>query len=98
MKQKTKWTWAWVLWLVIFLATELPAAIRKSKLDTLSEQVWEWFGVRSTKPYSRARRALLFAFMLVLSSHFIFGWPGGAAVIVAGFPVGIVILYALVRE
>lgn len=92
------WLIAWVAWLVAFLAVEVPAAIRKGKDDTLSENVWDWFGIKSPKPYRGMRRSILAIFMLTLSGHFVFGWPGGLGVILTGIPVGGVIAYALYFE
>jgi hypothetical protein len=88
----------WAGWLALFLVYEIAAAIAKPKGDTLSENVWDWFGVRSKKPWSGARRAVLGAFMGVLSCHFVFGEPGGLGVILAGIPVGVVIAYSLAFE
>lgn len=105
MKRPTAWTAAWLVWLVVFLLIEVPAAVSHTKLDTLSENVWKWFGVKTGKDYiwpprRRAimRRVLLAAFMLTLTSHFVFGWPGGLGVIVTGIPVAVVIAYAVVKE
>lgn len=40
----TRWTVGWVLWLLAFLATEIPAAIHGGPgPQTLSEHVWIWF-------------------------------------------------------
>lgn len=88
----------WAGWLVLFLVYEIAAAIAKPKGDTLSENVWDWFGVRSKRRWSGARRAVLALFMGVLSCHFVFGEPGGLGVILAGAPVGVVIAYALAFE
>jgi len=60
--------------------------------------VWEWFGVSRPMPYRLARRIILAIFLLTLASHFVFGWPGGASIVITGLPVGMVILYSLVRE
>jgi len=60
------WRWLWIGWLVAFLLVEIPAAIRKAKLDTLSETVWAWF----RGPW---RRLVLAAFMVALTCHFVFG-------------------------
>jgi hypothetical protein len=88
----------WAGWLALFLVYEVASAIAKPKGDTLSENVWTWFGVRGRAPLAPLRRAVLGAFMGVLSCHFVFGEPGGLWVIVAGVPVGVVIAYALVFE
>lgn len=88
----------WIGWLVLFLLYEVYAAKAEPKGDTLSENVWDWFGVRGYRPWSPVRRALLFAFMATLTLHFVFGWPGGAAVIIAALPVGAVIAYSVLCE
>ena len=88
----------WIGWLVLFLLYEVYAAKAEPKGDTLSENVWDWFGVKTYRPLAPLRRAVLAAFMLNLTSHFVFGWPGGASVIIAGVPVGLVIAYAIAFE
>lgn len=99
MRRRDRWTIAWVLWLLAFLVVEVPAAIRKAGLDTFSENVWLWFGIKySPRPYKGARRAVLTVFMVTLYGHLAFGWPGGLGVILAGVPVAFVIVYALVFE
>lgn len=80
----------WAGWLVLFLVYEVVAAIAKPKGDTLSENVWRWFDT----PF---RKAVLAVFMLTLTSHFVFAWPGGSGVIITGIPVGIVIGRGLAR-
>lgn len=98
-RNRKPWLIAWVVWLVAFLIVEVSAAVRKTKLDTLSENVWLWFGIKySERPYKGTRRAALALFMLTLSGHFVFGWPGGLGVILTGIPVGAVITYALFFE
>lgn len=88
----------WLGWLALFLLYEIYAAKAEPKGDTLSENVWDWFGVKTYKPYSGLRRGILGAFMGVLSCHFVFGEPGGLGVILSGLPVGAVIAYALIFE
>ena len=88
----------WLGWLVLFLLYEVYASKAAPKGDTLSENVWDWFGVRSYRPWAPVRRALLFAFMVTLTLHFVFAWPGGLGVVLAGLPVGAVIGYSLIFE
>jgi hypothetical protein len=95
---KRPWRLAWVAWLVAFLLVEIPAAIRKAANDTLSENAWDWFGVKRRVPYGNARRAALGLFLAVLWGHLVFGWPGGLGIILAALPVAAVIAYAVVRE
>jgi hypothetical protein len=85
-------------WLILFLLYEIYAAKAAPKGDTLSENVWDWFGVKSYKPLSGFRRAILGAFMGVLGCHFVFGEPGGLGVILAGIPVGCVVVYSILFE
>lgn len=40
MKSMKKWSWLWLLWLLMFLAIELPAIFNDEPGDTLSEHVW----------------------------------------------------------
>jgi hypothetical protein len=56
---------AWVGWLVLFLVFEVYAAFSKEDDDTLSENVWIWFD-------RTWERVVLGAFMLSLTSHFVF--------------------------
>lgn len=105
MRRPTPWTAAWLVWLLLFLIVEVPAAVSGTKLDTLSENVWKWFGVqpgtfqgRRGRRIAIVRRIILGVFMLTLSGHFVFGWPGGLGIILAGVPVALVILYSVVRE
>ena len=69
---RSAWTWAWLAWLLLFLAIELPAAVREhgepsgKAWKTLSRHVWRWF---PTWP----RRAVLSAFWIALGAHFVFG-------------------------
>jgi hypothetical protein len=91
----------WAGWLVLFLIYEIVGAVSekgKPARFTLSRNVWDWFGVRTPRPFAPARRIFLAAFMGVLSCHFVFGEPGAAGVIVAGIPVAVVIAYAIAFE
>ncbi len=86
-----RWTRAWLLWLLAFLAVELPAAIRKTG-GTLSETVWSrWFP-------TKARRLVPCTFLLVLAVHFFDGgahaWSGGLVVALSGAPVTFMVLWA----
>lgn len=88
----SKWAIAWILWLAAFLAVEIPAAIRKAKLDTLSEHVSKiWFPLVW-------QRCVLAVFMLTLTSHFVLEWPGGSAIIATGLPVGSIIAYRMTKR
>ena len=91
-------TVVWLGWLVLFLVYELYAAVAPPLGDTLSENVWDWFGVRSKRPYSTLRRLVLAVFMVTLTLHFVFGAPGGGWIMATGAPVAAVVLYATFRE
>ena len=45
-------TWAWIGWLVIFAALEIPAIIRRNNSDTdpdtLSDHLVRWFHISTT--------------------------------------------------
>jgi hypothetical protein len=86
----------WVGWLALFLIYEVYGAIARPKGDTLSENVWSWFGVR--KGGHVVRRAFLALFMLTLSSHFVFGWPGALGVILTAAPVFVFITFGVVKD
>jgi hypothetical protein len=91
----------WLGWLALFLIYEIVGAVSekdKPERFTLSRNVWDWFGVRTPRPWAPARRTVLAAFMSVLSCHFVFGTPGAVAVIVSGIPVGLIIAYAVAFE
>jgi hypothetical protein len=65
-----------MLWLVAFLAVEIPAAIREraSKsyyVKTLSRHVWRWFSIGEFRPWWFLRWLVLAAFMVVLTLHFV---------------------------
>lgn len=70
-------TLLWLGWLIYFAIVEGVALFNGSRTgDTLSEHVWAWFGISSSKPataWSRARRFILLAFMAWLSLHFMSG-------------------------
>jgi len=65
-----EFSWAWVGWLLAFLVIEGLALFNKKKGDTLSENVWRWFGVKSGKSL---RTMGLLGFMTWLTIHFVSG-------------------------
>lgn len=76
----TGWSWAWIAWLAAFAAIEGAALARDARGDTLSEHVWDWFGIgRHGEPRPevtgtvRLRRFTLLAFLAWLSAHFLTG-------------------------
>jgi hypothetical protein len=66
------WTLAWLIWLGLFLAIELPAAFNKEKGDTLSEHVWKWFNIKNKAEPWNTRRAILALSFLALGAHFLY--------------------------
>ena len=94
--ERGPWRWLWLAWLVAFLATEIPAALRErgASVRTLSRHVWRYF--------RGWRRAPLAAFLVVLSAHFLVGsahwWSSAAAVCVTGAPVLLLFAAGVVRD
>jgi hypothetical protein len=88
------YTVAWLAWLCLFLAIEIPAALREKAgtVKTLSRHVWArwaplWW-----------QRALVIAFGVeVFVLHFAtagaYWWSGGGAVIALGVPVAVLIAW-----
>jgi hypothetical protein len=92
---------AHVLWVgvgVLFLLYEVYAAVTRTKGGTLSENVWDAFGVKTPRPYSPARRAVLAAFLCTLTAHLVFGEPGGLWIVITGAPVSLVIAYSVMFD
>jgi hypothetical protein len=67
------WTVAWLFWLLMFAAIELPALVNKRRGDTLSEHVWSWFAVRDKPKGWVFRRLILILFLGWLVAHFVTG-------------------------
>lgn len=99
----------WLIWLALFLAYEIPAAVAEVVYDrrgkpraiTLSRNVWRWVGLargQEWRPYRRLRQAAVFVFLQALAFHLPFGWPGGAVIALTAIPVGVVIAYAAFVE
>ena len=63
-----------MLWLVAFLALEIPAALWKSKW-TLSAHVWKWFAVGQNwkEHYAWLRWLILAGITISTTLHFLFG-------------------------
>lgn len=86
----------WILWVFIaFLPIEVIAALTKK--DTLSETVWDWFGIRTHKKWGNGRRLVLAGFMLNLTLHFVLD-TSVVGVILFGVPVGFIMLYSFFFE
>jgi hypothetical protein len=67
------WTVAWIVWIVLFFAIELPAVFNRCKGDTLSEHVWHWCAVREKSRGYRLRRTALLVLLAWLVAHFLTG-------------------------
>lgn len=91
------WTIAWLLWLAMFLAIELPAALNKEKGDTLSEHTWKWFAIRGKPEQWQLRRVILGTFLFALGAHFMFATTV-IPVIIGGVGMGVVILRVTFRR
>lgn len=92
----------WGTWIVAFLIVEVYAALAKPKGDTLSENVWRWFGVRprpdgTRVPAATLRRVVLVGFLVSLTLHLAFDVTVGP-VIAFGVGMAAVIGWALVKE
>lgn len=88
----------WFLWVfAIFLPVELIAAKMRQKGNTFSETTWDWFGVKSPKPFGVWRRLALAAFLVSLSIHLLFA-TSAIPVMLTGAPVGGIILYSMLFE
>jgi hypothetical protein len=87
------YTVAWLAWLCLFLAIEIPAALREKAgtVKTLSRHVWERW---APKPW---QRSLVCGFVVELAVHFADAgahwWSGGGAVIALGVPVVALIVW-----
>lgn len=67
------WTVAWLLWIFMFFAIEMPAIWDKKPGNTLSEHVWKWFAITGKPKWWRIRRIGLASFLVWLVTHFITG-------------------------
>lgn len=66
----TVWSWAWIALLVVPVAVEVWAIVRRGEGDTLSEQVWALRAWLKTKGY--AGQVAWAAFVWALVGFF--GW------------------------
>lgn len=79
----TGWTFAWLLWGLAFVVIEGLALWNdrdtRTEVDTLSQHVWGWFGIRRSKAdpdagrFVKLRRLTLLTFMVWLTAHFLTG-------------------------
>ena len=63
----------WIVWLLNFLAIELPALIDKKPGATLSYHIWKWFSIKEKAKWWIARRTALGLFLAWLLVHMM-GW------------------------
>lgn len=68
------YTVAWIMWIVMFFAIEIPAVIDKDEGDTLSEHIRKWFSISEKGMGWRWRRIALLAFLSWLTLHLLTGW------------------------
>ncbi len=69
------YTTAWLVWIVMFFAIEVPAIFNKQEGDTLSEHIWKWFSVNVKSKGWRIRRiGLMATFCWIVVHLFTGGW------------------------
>ena len=68
------YTWAWLWWLGMFIAIEVPAIVNRRPGDTLSEHLRSWFATRAKPVQWRLRRLALLLFLVWLVVHLFLGW------------------------
>lgn len=75
-----RWDLTWYVWFAYFAVVEGKALANSRANDTLSEHVWQWFGIdlpgtapREVTGWVRLRRFVLLAFMAWLAAHFLSG-------------------------
>lgn len=64
---------AWILWILMFFAIELPAVFNRQQGDTLSELVWNVFAIRGKPLGWQLRRLALVVGLGWLVVHFLTG-------------------------
>lgn len=90
----TGYTLAWLIWLGLFLAIELPSALNVAKGDTLTEHFHRWFSIKGKPRGWQIRRVILAAFLVALTLHLVLG-VSSLPVAIAGAAVLVVIGLAL---
>ena len=83
----------WLIWLVAFLALEIPAAIWRPRW-TLSAHVWKWFAIGKNwkEDYAGLRWFILAGITISTTRHFLFG-TSAIPIIVFGVGVAWSIFY-----
>ncbi|MFI0411252.1 MULTISPECIES: hypothetical protein [unclassified Actinomadura] len=64
---------AWIFWILMFFAIELPAVFNRQPGDTLSELVWNVFAIRGKPLGWQLRRLALVLGLGWLVAHFLTG-------------------------
>lgn len=64
-KSISKWTIAWIIWIVMFLVIEALALVNKTEGDTLSEKIRSWGGIK-TPERKGAQWAVFLAFLVFI--------------------------------
>lgn len=64
---------AWIFWIMMFFAIELPAVFNRQPGDTLSEVIWSVFAVRGKPAGWQIRRLALLAGLVWLVAHLLTG-------------------------
>lgn len=64
---------AWIFWVMMFFAIELPALFNRQQGDTLSEVIWNVFAVRGKPAGWQLRRLALLVGLVWLVAHLVTG-------------------------
>ncbi|MEW2354509.1 hypothetical protein [Spirillospora sp. NPDC029432] len=64
---------AWIFWVMMFFAIELPALFNRQRGDTLSEVIWNVFAVRGKPAGWQLRRLALLVGLVWLVAHLVTG-------------------------
>ncbi|MFB4318472.1 hypothetical protein [Actinomadura sp. 21ATH] len=64
---------AWIFWVMMFFAIELPALFNRRQGDTLSEVIWNVFAVRGKPAGWQLRRLGLLVGLVWLVAHLVTG-------------------------
>lgn len=67
------WTTAWLFWIAMFFAIEMPAVFNKQSGDTLTEHLVLWFSVTNKSTGYKWRRLVLISMLAWLSAHLLSG-------------------------
>ena len=79
----TVWTWGWLAWIAAFVVLEGFALANdrdtRTEVDTLSQHIWGWFGIRRKGVYPagvkfiKLRRLFLLLFVTWAVVHLLTG-------------------------